>query len=75
MAAELAQRRPLKAYDAVQLAVALRQERALMTVKRSLVFISGDRSLVAAASVEGIAVDTPFDHLSPEDLHSQGPRS
>ena len=67
-AADLTQHHPLKAYDAVQLAVALRQDRALAAVKRSLVFVSGDKTLSAAAQAEGLVTDNPFDHVSPEDV-------
>ena len=66
-AARLTQRHPLKAYDAVQLAVALRQNRALALVERSLIFVSGDKTLLLAAQAEGLATDTPFDHVSPHD--------
>ena len=66
-AALLTQRHPLKAYDAVQLAVALRQNRALATVKQSLIFVSGDKTLLAAAKAEGLDIDNPFDHVSPQD--------
>ena len=66
-AADLTQRHPLKAYDAVQLAVASRQNRALATVRQSLIFISGDKTLLTAAKAEGLAADNPFDHVSPQD--------
>ena len=66
-AADLTQRHPLKAYDAVQLAVALRQNRALATVRQSLIFVSGDKTLLTAAKAEGLAIDNPFDHVSPQD--------
>ena len=67
-AARLTQQHPLKAYDAVQLAVALRQNQSLLTVRQTLTFISGDRTLLTAAAAEGLAVDNPFEHASPEDL-------
>ena len=66
-AAHLTQRHPLKAYDAVQLAVALRQSRALALVERSLIFVSGDKTLLSAAQAEGLATDNPFDHVFPDD--------
>ena len=66
-AALLTQYHPLKAYDAVQLAVALRQNRALATVRQSLIFVSGDKTLLAAAKAEGLDIDNPFDHVSPQD--------
>lgn len=65
--ANLTRRHPLKAYDAVQLAVALRQNRALALVERSLIFVSGDKTLLSAAQAEGLATDNPFDHVSPLD--------
>ncbi len=66
-AAQLTQHHPLKAYDAVQLAVALRQNRALALVERSLIFVSGDKTLLSAAQAEGLLTDNPFDHVSPLD--------
>jgi hypothetical protein len=57
--ANLTRRHPLKAYDAVQLAVAL--------VERSLTFVSGDKTLLSAAQAEGLLTDNPFDHVSPLD--------
>ena len=66
-AADLARQHPLKAYDAVQLAVALRQHHALRAVRQSLIFVSGDKTLLAAAEAEGLATDNPFDHVSPQD--------
>jgi cation transport ATPase len=64
----LTQQHPLKAYDAVQLAVALHQNRFLLTVHHTLTFISGDRKLLAAAVAEELAIDNPFEHISPQDL-------
>ncbi len=66
-AAELTQRHPLKAYDAVQLAVALWQERALKSRGLSLVFVCGDKTLLTAANAEGLAIENPFNHLSSGD--------
>ncbi len=66
-AARLTQQHPLKAYDAVQLAVALHQHRYLRTVHQTLTFMSGDQKQLAAASAEGLPVDNPFDHLLPQD--------
>lgn len=63
VAARLAQRHPLKAYDAIQLAVALRHHQALARRKLGLTFVSGDRQQLTAAEVEGLATDNPFDHL------------
>src|SRR5262249_41894542 len=51
-AAHLTQERPLKAYDAVQLAVALRIGRAVVGHPFSVV--SGDTTLLSAARAEGL---------------------
>jgi len=67
MATELTQQYPLKAYDAVQLAVALRYRQVLARYKLALTFVSGDGQLLAAAEAEGLAVDNPFDHAVPAD--------
>ena len=67
-AARLTQRHPLKAYDAVQLAVAMQQNKSLLTVGQTLTFVSGDHTLLTAAVAEGLAVDNSFEHASPEDL-------
>lgn len=66
-AAELTQRHPLKAYDAVQLAVALRQHRILAEQDFSSTFVSGDATLLEAAQSEGLATDNPFDHVVQDD--------
>ena len=66
-AAHLTQRHPLKAYDAVQLAVALRYARILAAFGLPLIFVSGDAALLAAARAEGLPTDNPFDHVAPED--------
>lgn len=66
-AARLTQQYPLKAYGAVQLAVALRQHRALARRRIALIFVSGDQQQLRAADAEGLDVDNPFDHLSPSD--------
>jgi len=63
-AARLTQRHPLKAYDAIQLAVALRHHQALARRKLNLIFVSGDKQQLRAAAAEGLATDDPFDHLS-----------
>ena len=67
VAAELAQQHPLKAYDAVQLAVALRHSRALAEHELTLTFVSGDGMLLDAAQAEGLATENPFDHVSDQD--------
>jgi predicted nucleic acid-binding protein len=66
-AAHLTQRHPLKAYDAVQLAVALRHNQALTPHGFTLTFLSGDNTLLAAAQAEGVLTDNPFDHILPQD--------
>jgi len=73
-AATLTRSHPLKAYDAVQLAVALRHSRALATHRLTLTFVSGDDTLLAAAQTEGLPTDNPFDHISPQDT-PQAPAS
>lgn len=47
--------------------MALRQNRALALVERSLIFVSGDKTLLSAAQAEGLLTDNPFDHVSPLD--------
>jgi predicted nucleic acid-binding protein len=64
-AAALTQRHPLKAYDAVQLAVALRYHKILPTP--ALVFVCGDTTLIIAAQAEGLSTANPFDHVVLED--------
>ena len=66
-AAQLTQRHPLKAYDAVQLAVALRSQRTLSVRQHTLTFVSGDTPLIAAAQAEELPTDNPFAHVSPTD--------
>ena len=65
--ARLTQRHLLKAYDAFQLAVALRYHQALIRRELDLIFVSGDRQQLAAAAAEGLATDNPFDHLTLPD--------
>lgn len=67
MAVHLTQRHPLKAYDAVQLAVALRHSQALAAYGLPLTFVSGDATLLIAAHAEGLPTDNPFDHASPHE--------
>lgn len=64
-AAHLTQHHPLKAYDAVQFAVALRY--GLVLAGHPFTFISGDTSLLTAARAEGLATENPFDHVTPEE--------
>lgn len=56
-------RHPLRAYDAVQLASALRASRALQAARLPpLLFLSADDRLTAAATHEGLATDNPNAH-------------
>src|SRR5262249_45764135 len=64
-AADLTQRHPLKAYDAVQLAVALRYSQILSG--HPFTFVSGDGTLLAAAQVEGLITENPFDYAVPNE--------
>jgi predicted nucleic acid-binding protein len=64
-AAHLTQHHPLKAYDAVQLAVALRY--GLVLAGHPFTFVSGDTTLLTAARAEGLATENPFDHVTPEE--------
>ncbi len=66
-AARLTQHHPLKAYDAVQLTVALHHHQALARHGLDLTFVSGDRQQLDAAAAAGLATDNPFDHLTPSD--------
>jgi predicted nucleic acid-binding protein len=66
-AAHLTRHHPLKAYDAVQMAVARRYSRALFSTNLPLTLVSGDGMLLAAARAEGLSTDNPFDHQSPQD--------
>lgn len=64
-AADLTQRHPLKAYDAVQLAVALRYGQILSG--HPFTFVSGDSTLLAAAQAEGLVTENPFDYAVPDE--------
>jgi predicted nucleic acid-binding protein len=61
-AAELTQRHPLKAYDAVQLASALAFQESLQASGVGLTFVSGDDNLLQAAHAEGLTTENPFEH-------------
>lgn len=62
-AMNLAQRHPLRGYDAVQLASALEvQAKCLALGILPVIFVCADATLNAAASVEGLAVDNPNAH-------------
>ncbi|MEA3338696.1 MAG: type II toxin-antitoxin system VapC family toxin [Chloroflexota bacterium] len=54
---------PLKGYDAVQVAAALRLQRTLGT-KHPLTFVAGDKIVIAAAQTEGLTVDNTFWHVA-----------
>jgi uncharacterized protein len=62
LAAQLCIQHPLKAYDAVQLATALSVRETLSQRDIPLTFVSGDSTLVVAATTEGVMVDNPFWH-------------
>jgi uncharacterized protein len=67
-AAYLTQEHPLKAYDAIQLATALRSHRLVADHQLAFTFVTGDTPLMAAAQAEELFTDNPFDHLSPSDI-------
>jgi predicted nucleic acid-binding protein len=63
LAMELAQRWPLRAYDAVQLATAVTVNNGLVAYALPpLVFLTADNNLMAAALGEGLAADDPNAH-------------
>lgn len=64
IAANLAQKYPLKAYDAVQLSLALGANLLLATNNLVLIFVSGDDQLLRAAQAEGLLTDNPFAHAT-----------
>jgi predicted nucleic acid-binding protein len=54
---------PLRAYDAVQLACALTVQRSMhRRGMPSLLFVTADTTLLAAAQAEGFLVDNPLQH-------------
>lgn len=59
LAADLTQRYPLKAYDAVQLAVAVGHDSILRGYGMSMAFLSHDRAQLSAAQSEGLLVLDP----------------
>jgi len=62
-AGELLDRHPLRAYDAIQLASALRINEVLTTANLSSpTFLSADNKLLAVAAAEGLPSDNPNDH-------------
>ena len=63
IARRLADRHPLRAYDAVQLATAwLLNQNLLQTGKPPLTFICTDDRLIAIAQTEGLLTDNPSHH-------------
>ncbi len=59
----LLEARPLRAYDAVQLASALSANDALQASgSPALIFLAADNRLLDAAQAAGLAVDNPNDH-------------
>lgn len=52
----------LRAYDAVQLAMALHTRHALEQSETELVFVCSDNALIQAARAEGLAVENPLTH-------------
>jgi len=63
LAAELTQRYPLRGYDAVHLASALKLNQQLISVGLTpLTFLSADTILCTAAIAEGLAADNPNNH-------------
>jgi hypothetical protein len=62
-ARDLIERHPLRAYDAVQLALALKLSSSVMNLSGvSFTFVSADDDLNKAASAEGLIVDNPNLH-------------
>ena len=61
-AAALTQSHPLKAYDAIQLAVALRSNDLLKKDDLFLTFVTADKTLLQAAEAEELAAENPQDH-------------
>ncbi len=62
-AIELTDRHPLRGYDAVHLACALRLNQALVTQHLApLTFICADNDLLAAATAEGLSTENPNNH-------------
>lgn len=69
-AAELVQRYPLKAYDAVHLALAL-ETRHELPGQLDLIFVSGDQHLLQAAESEGLTAENPFTYAELDNSQSQ----
>jgi len=63
LAVELTRRQKLRGYDAVQLASAMILNRALLAQELpTLIFVSADDNLLAAAENEGLSVENPNWH-------------
>jgi predicted nucleic acid-binding protein len=63
LAVDLTSRHSLRAYDAVQLATALRLDQMLQDNRLSpLTFVSADEMLCDAARAEGVSAENPNDH-------------
>jgi hypothetical protein len=58
----LAERHGLRGYDAVQLAAAMQVQAGARIVNESIILVSSDAELNAAATREGLAVDDPNLH-------------
>nr|VFJ63863.1 MAG: hypothetical protein BECKDK2373C_GA0170839_111210 [Candidatus Kentron sp. DK] len=59
----LVQKHPLRAYDSIQLACALKIHAAFVqTARNTLTFLSADNRLISAARVEGLDVENPNHH-------------
>ena len=65
LAAQLAFRRQLKGYDAIQVATSLQVK---IMFKTNVTFISGDEQALQAAKLEGLYIDNPFEHVVPQDM-------
>ncbi|MBE9164602.1 type II toxin-antitoxin system VapC family toxin [Tychonema sp. LEGE 06208] len=64
-AAELVMQHPLRAYDAVQLAAALRVQSVLRSMPETqLIFVSADNRLLDIAQSAGLAIDNPNNYPS-----------
>ncbi|WP_417908776.1 type II toxin-antitoxin system VapC family toxin [Candidatus Electronema sp. PJ] len=62
-AGRLVQRHPLRAYDSIQLACALKIYSAFsQTAPDAFSFVSADKQLLAAAQTEGLLVENPNNH-------------
>ena len=69
LAAHLTQHHPLKGYDAVQVAAALRLQQTLGP-QRPLTFVASDKSVIAAAQAEGLKTDNPFWYIEENETHA-----